>query len=826
MSLPPLALPLLFRHALRRLRMHGPGNALLVLIVALATAVGVAVLYAAEASLTSFGRSIDVLGNETVELRHQRGYLTARELEGFYRYLQSDFETALFLEADGQVLQDSSSTLAVRVVGGDPIETARTLQTESSAGGALLSAGICRTLSCEGRAKVTLQVQGKTHTFDVSSSTLPTEDAVIGVPLSDLQRITDREGQVTGMHLRPRGSDHQALLQLKASIGHAPPFEALYLSGATDRRDRARSLLSAFRMNIGVMVLMTALVCALALYNASSLSVLELERELAVLRTIGCHPASLFLLVLLESVLVGIVGAFVGVTLGRPLALGAAALFLNSVSAVYLPGEEYDSLTHSLPSWTVAAALLGGIAVALVGSVVPALSAARKVAPAWRLPWRPLLVVLLIGTALALVLANSLQEPLLAQAAAIGVVLALGTAALPSIRQVTRLARLPTQTFTGAPGMIAISNVTASAGRAGVTVAASGAAICLLIGLGTMIESFRNTLTEWVAFTVRADLFVRSRAVGQRDAPAWLPESAVQAVLQHPSVSSVIRYAGIEVPFRADWVVLGGVDFPTAPQQREYRFLSGSMDLPALERGLAVLASETAARRFTLKVGDSLSLAGRSFRLVGIFRDYSETRGTLLLALPIFQQVTDLHQLVSIALHVRANTNLTTLQNELQGHPAMSSALIQQNRELRASIMQIFDDTFRVTGLMRLILLLMCAAGFVVTLLQLVWERRKELRTLETIGASKAQLRAAIVGEGTILAVASSLIGVPAGVALALILILFVNPLSFGWTLSVTIPMSSLVIPPLLVLAAGFLGALLAGVLHLKVITQARTHEE
>lgn len=825
MTASPLATPLLIRHAVRRLRMHGPGNALLVLIVALATAVGVAVLYAAEASLASFGRSIDVLGNETVELRHHRGYLTSTELGSFYRYLQKDFETTLFLETRGQALLDSSNEIPVTLVGGDPIETARTLGSNPSSDGVLLSAGLCRSLACDGRSQIRVRAQGREHTFGVAPTRLASEDAVIGMRLSELQRLLDRQSQVTGIRIKARPSDQPTLLRLRASIGHAPPFHSLYLSGSTDRRERARSLLAAFRMNIGVMVLMTALVCALALYNASSLSLLELEQELAMMRTIGFRPASLFFLVFLESALVGILGAIAGVTLGRPLALAAAALFLDSVSAVYLPGEEYSTLASSLPLWTVFMALIGGVVVAALGSLVPALTAARLLKPIARPSW-PLLFFALAGTALSLLLADFFQAPLLAQTAAIGVVLAIGVAALPAIRQVTRTLRLPAQTLAGAPGMIAIANVSASAKRAGVTVAASGAAICLLIGLGTMIESFRNTLTEWVAFTVRADLFVRSQATGQRDAPAWMQDDAVQSLLQHPAISSAIRYAGIEIPFHSDWVVLGGVDFPTSPGQREYRFLSGGMDLLALQEGSAVLASETAARRFSLKVGDSLPLEGHTFRLAGVYRDYSETRGTLLLSLPVFQNVTDLRHLVSIAAHVRSGVDVSALQRELQQHPAFNSTLIQQNRELRSSISKIFDDTFRVTALMRIILLLICAAGFVVTLLQLVWERRRELRTLELLGTSRFQLRSALIGEGALLALASSLIGIPGGIALALILILYVNPLSFGWTLSVTIPLSSVLTPPLLVFAAGVLAALFAGALHLNVITQTRTNDE
>ena len=282
----------------------------------------------------------------------------------------------------------------------------------------------------------------------------------------------------------------------------------------------------------------------------------------------------------------------------------------------------------------------------------------------------------------------------------------------------------------------------------------------------------------------------------------------------------------MEVPFRGDWVVLAGTDLPTDRSQREYRFLSGGIDAPAPAAGRAILASETAARRFGLSVGGQVEIQKTLFTVCGVYRDYSETRGILLLDLAVFRRVTGIQELISIAAHVQPGHDVGALHRALTAEPTMRGTLIQQNRDLRAAIMQIFDDTFRVTSLIRWIVLFICAGGFLVTVLQLVWERRQELRTLELLGTSRRQLRGAILGEGSLLALSASVIGVPAGLALALILITLINPISFGWTLSLFIQPAAVLIPPALVLGAGIAGAALAGFFHLRVIEQAPTRTE
>jgi putative ABC transport system permease protein len=74
------------------------------------------------------------------------------------------------------------------------------------------------------------------------------------------------------------------------------------------------------------------------------------------------------------------------------------------------------------------------------------------------------------------------------------------------------------------------------------------------------------------------------------------------------------------------------------------------------------------------------------------------------------------------------------------------------------------------------------------TLLTLILERRRELTTLRLVGADRRQVRKMVVIEAGTIGVVSQVLGLVAGVGLALILIYVINVQSFGWTIQFYVP--------------------------------------
>ena len=109
------------------------------------------------------------------------------------------------------------------------------------------------------------------------------------------------------------------------------------------------------------------IVGALAVANTMIMSVSERIREFGLVRAVGARPRFLFHLVLLEAVLLSVVGAALGLTLGR---LGI--IVVNAVGQSLL-GFDVAILTLRLAGFAVAVA----VSIGLLSGLAPAARAAR-----------------------------------------------------------------------------------------------------------------------------------------------------------------------------------------------------------------------------------------------------------------------------------------------------------------------------------------------------------------------------------------------------------------------------------------------------------------
>ena len=108
-------------------------------------------------------------------------------------------------------------------------------------------------------------------------------------------------------------------------------------------------------------------------------------------------------------------------------------------------------------------------------------------------------------------------------------------------------------------------------------------------------------------------------------------------------------------------------------------------------------------------------------------------------------------------------------------------------RDLRESVLKIFDETFAVTTVLLLIALAVAALGITTTLSVLVLERTRQLNTMAAVGASFGQIRAMIFWEAGFLVVAGEVAGLACGFILSYLLVYVINRQSFGWTFLYTV---------------------------------------
>jgi putative ABC transport system permease protein len=134
--------------------------------------------------------------------------------------------------------------------------------------------------------------------------------------------------------------------------------------------------------------------------------------------------------------------------------------------------------------------------------------------------------------------------------------------------------------------------------------------------------------------------------------------------------------------------------------------------------------------------------------------------------------------------------------------------LIRGNRVLREASLAIFDRTFAITAVLRLLAGVVAFAGVLGALMALQLERARELAVLRTQGLTPGQVWGLVTGQTGLMGLVAGLAAVPTGIGLALVLIHVINRRSFGWTLRTTLAPE--VLAQAVILGVG--AALLAGV--------------
>src|SRR5262249_60478752 len=117
------------------------------------------------------------------------------------------------------------------------------------------------------------------------------------------------------------------------------------------------------------------------------------------------------------------------------------------------------------------------------------------------------IVSLLLALGAWLAIATS-SRSLLAGFAALFLLLLSIAAATPAALQALAAGGARLGAHFGPATRLAFADVAASLSRTGVAIAALGMALTAMIGVAIMVESFRESLREWLAPTMRAGIYV------------------------------------------------------------------------------------------------------------------------------------------------------------------------------------------------------------------------------------------------------------------------------------------------------------------------------
>jgi putative ABC transport system permease protein len=564
--------------------------------------------------------------------------------------------------------------------------------------------------------------------------------------------------------------------------------------------DENRKMLAAFRWNVRLLSYIALVVGAFLIYNTVSVSVVRRRAEIGIVRALGASRGMVLAGFLGEAASFGLLGALIGLPLGRAMAGGCLKLMAVTVNSLYVSSQ--PGPMH-LNGGSVALALGIGVGVAVASAYAPAREASQVppveamargrseyVARVHRM--RDLLLAVGIGVAAAIASrAPAIAgKPLFGYLAALLLIIA-SALAIPEMIYVLTDApsKLLGKVF-GVEALLGSRSLSASLRRTSVLVAALSTAIAMMTSIGIMVGSFRETVLRWMEDQLPADLYMRPAGDPAADRHPTIAVELADAIEALPGVAAIDRLRAYEISYEGMPAGLASVELNILRAYREADFLSGrptKQVLADMHDENAVVVSEPFANKHHVGAGDSitLSLGGTqaTFRIVDVYYDYSSERGSILMDRSVMLKYLPDAAPSNLAIYVAPSANLQTVRGEIDRASAGHRVLIFSNRDLRKEALRIFDRTFAITYALEGVAVIVAVMGVAGALLALVIDRRRELGLLRFLGASTGQVRKLIMVEAGLVGLLATLAGVILGFAMSLILIFVINKQSFGWTI-------------------------------------------
>jgi putative ABC transport system permease protein len=373
------------------------------------------------------------------------------------------------------------------------------------------------------------------------------------------------------------------------------------------------------------------------------------------------------------------------------------------------------------------------------------------------------------------------------------------------------------------PG-IAARSYRRSLHRTAVTTGALMVSVAMMVGVASMISSFRGTVDQWVSMAMKADMFVAPAANEIIGLKSYTPVEVHDFLAEHPQVRQVDTY--LELPIEVGDGAIYGLAVISGGTNGNFSFVGGGDDqaIDTFFEPDHVILSEPLSAKLKLGRGDTLTIptpkGDTEFTVAGVYYDYSDDNGRIIISRPNFDRLWDEPRYHSLAIYLNEGADTTPVIAELRTKYSSGGELaIYTNRSIRERIFEIFDQTFAVTYVLRTIAIIVAALGIALTLATLVSERTREIGVMRAVGAGRGQIHAAYLGEAALIGLLGTIAGIVCGIFLSMLLTWVVNRAFFGWTIQFSVPWGELAMTPLwtvpVALLAGLFPAARAGNLEI-----------
>lgn len=687
-----------------------------------------------------------------------------------------------------------------------------------------------------------LQVeQGDTLQFKVGLQTIPLRVAGGLVRARAGQRLAVMDIGATQWRFQQLGVLSRIELKLKHGVNHEvfkvalakALGESYFVTEATDQEARVANMSRAYRVNLNMLALVALFTGTFLVFSTQVLSVIRRRHQFALLRVLGWTRQQLLRQVLREGTILGVIGSLLGLGLGYAIAAMAIQFLGGDLGSNFFPGVKPSIYFDPLAAMVF---FLVGLGVTLLGSIMPALEAARaKPALAlrsgsedaalsqWSTPW--FAIVCLVLAILFTQLPPLFELPIFGYLA-IALLLIGGIALMPRFSAGVFSMGLTASrgsTWSGAVSTLVLARLANAPNQAAIALGGVLASFSLMVAMAIMVTSFRVSVDDWLGHVLPADLYVRAVAVGNQGGFQSAEQDAIADLPGFDRVDFFRTQQLILDTHRPEITLIARPIDRVDP--RNTIPMTDAMMAPASlpKEAIPIWVSEAMVDLYGYSVGKKVSLpigkasgttadnASNEFLVAGVWRDYGRQFGAIQMQLADYQTLTGDVSINTVALWRRTGTTVDEAVANLRQLSFGAALEISKSGDMRALSLEIFDRSFAVTYLLEMVAVVIGLLGVAASFSAQTLARAKEFGMLRHIGVMRRQIFVMLAAEGGLLTALGVVLGFVLGWGISLILVFIVNPQSFHWTMQMHLPWGWLAMIAGVMLLSAALTALIAG---------------
>lgn len=316
------------------------------------------------------------------------------------------------------------------------------------------------------------------------------------------------------------------------------------------------------------------------------------------------------------------------------------------------------------------------------------------------------------------------------------------------------------------------------------------------IGTQVMVRSFALTLDTYLQQRLQADFYLRSRDPSQK-----FDQQRLNALQQLPQVSFVSAMETAEATVASNTNVASekavadsALLISYGNHAQNFAHISRTDGKPIALSDVSngyCLANEPAALRYGWKQGDTLPISQGSAQLnciiSGFFYDYGTQRINVIVNQKTLYHSAFERNFIGYALTLTPNAASDALVQQLIAQFGYSEDSIVQNATFKRIAKTLFSSTFAVTDVLNTLIVSIALIAIWVSFLSMNQQQQNQFGIVQALGVTPKQLFIGQLMVTASLLLLTLLLAIPLGVSLGHVLLKFVMPISFGWSMPMII---------------------------------------